>query len=86
MEDGGGMGATSFDFSDEERRKQIESNFSYHPPTPEQAKLYEYIREEYKKMALILWKYVPDCRERSIALTELEISCMEANAAIARHT
>lgn len=80
------MAALRFDTGDEERRQQIEQNFSYQEPTPEQAKLHKFLREEYKKMALLLLKYVPDSRERSIALTELEFSCMMTNAAIARHS
>ncbi len=66
-------------------RKEIEYRFIYHAPKPGQPEKYTQIREKYKELALLLLDLTPSSREQSLALTELEYSCMMANASIARH-
>ncbi len=65
--------------------QQIERNFTYHPPKSGQPELYEEIREEAKKLAMMLNVTVPDSREKSLALTKLEEAVFWANAGIARN-
>lgn len=67
------------------RRLEIEHNFTYHAPNSEQIEKYQQIREKYKELALFLLEITPVSREQSLALTQLEYSCMMANAAIARN-
>jgi len=69
----------------EKDAKQIENNFTYHPPFKDQYQRYEQIREEGKKLAISLSEKCPPSRELSLALTSLEQAIMWANAAIARN-
>lgn len=64
---------------------QIENNFKYHAPTPEQIPMYEEVRDRAKELALFYVSQCPDSRELSLALTHLEEAVMWANAAIARN-
>jgi hypothetical protein len=59
--------------------------FTYHPPKGDQKDRYEKIREWASHMASFIDENVPDCREKSLAITNLEQSVMWANAAIARN-
>ncbi|MBN2157883.1 MAG: hypothetical protein JW807_00705 [Spirochaetes bacterium] len=65
--------------------KKIMNNFTYHPPKGNQPERYEKIRSLAKEMAILVDLLCPDSREKSIALTKIEESCMWANAAIARN-
>lgn len=62
----------------------IENRFTYHRPTPEQAKRYETIKAECKQLALELVEMCPESRELSNALTSLDEVMFWANASIAR--
>jgi hypothetical protein len=62
----------------------IETRFTYHPPTEGQPEKYETIRGAAKSFALTLNDLVPDGREKSLAITHLEDVVMWANAGIAR--
>ena len=64
--------------------KEIENNFTYHPPTPDQVKLYQEVRDRFKDLALFINQVCPQGRELPCALTNLEQSNFWANAAIAR--
>jgi len=66
------------------RKDQIEKAFTYHSPTGDQAERYVRIRDKAKELALLIDDCVPDSREKSVALTELETVVMWANAGIAR--
>ena len=66
-------------------RAQVESAFTYHPPTPAQIKKYELIRDTARLFALLLLRTCPASRELSLALTNLEQCVMWANASIARN-
>ena len=62
-----------------------EVRFKYHAPKPGQPEQYQAIRDLAKQLALLIVDLVPESREQSLALTELESSVMWANAGIARH-
>lgn len=64
---------------------QIEKAFTYHAPKPGQPEVYTQIREAAKKLAYTLDAKIPDSREKSLALTNLEQAVFWANAAIARN-
>ena len=60
-------------------------NFTYHAPNPGQPEKYVAIREKAKELALLINDLVPDSREKSIAITQLETCTFWANAGIARN-
>lgn len=64
---------------------QIDNNFSYHPPREDQVGRYTDIRDEAKRLALLIAAACPNSREKSLALTNLEQAVMWANASIARN-
>lgn len=63
----------------------LENNFTYHPPQGNQQERYVALRDGGKAMAKLILDLCPQSRERSTALTQLELSNMMANAAIARN-
>ncbi|MEC4565518.1 hypothetical protein L8C07_06130 [Paenibacillus sp. CMAA1739] len=63
----------------------IENNFSYHSPKDDQRKKYELIRSKAKEAAYLFDELVPNGREKSLALTNLEQAVFWANAGIARN-
>lgn len=63
---------------------ELETRFTYHPPTGTQPERYEAIRREARDFAAFIVARTPDSREQSLALTALEEAVMWANAAIAR--
>lgn len=65
--------------------ERIENDFSYHKPKDDQPQRYEMIRDQAKQLAYTFAGCCPASRELSTALTLLEQSVMEANAAIARN-
>lgn len=62
----------------------IENRFTYHRPNNDQPQRYTALRDEAKKLALLIVSSVPPGRECSLALTKLEEAVMFANAGIAR--
>ncbi|KJD44239.1 hypothetical protein [Paenibacillus terrae] len=64
---------------------QIENNFMYHPPKDGQPEKYEAIREKAKELAYLIEEEVPNSREKSLALTNLEQAVFWANAGVARN-
>jgi len=64
--------------------QRIENDFTYHAPKEGQPELYERLRSEAKKLALLIHEEVPAGREKSTALTKLEETIFWANAGIAR--
>jgi len=72
------------DLNDEEK-KRIENNFTYHAPKGDQPERYSFLRSMFKQMEAIMCRVCPESRELSIALTKLEEASMWANAAIARN-
>lgn len=65
--------------------KQIENNFTYHPPKEEQKSKYKKLRDVAKYLAYVINECCPDSREKSLTMTNLEQSVMWANASIARN-
>lgn len=64
--------------------KELETRFTYHKPSGDQADRYYVIREEAGSLARILVDSCPESRELSLALTKLEEAVFWANASIAR--
>lgn len=61
----------------------VDELFTYHPPNPEQVKIYEKLRGEFKRLGKIILKCVPNSDQRTLSLNALHISSMQANAGIA---
>ena len=64
-------------------RGALENEYTYHAPTEDQRRRYLLIREAAKQLAETIMRNSPPSRERSVALTQLRLSNMSANAAIA---
>jgi hypothetical protein len=64
--------------------EELEARFTYHAPKGDQAQRYQRIRSDAAQFAALLDDLVPESREKSLALTNLEQAVMWANAAIAR--
>lgn len=65
--------------------KQLDNNFTYHPPHGDQPVRYENIRAGGRVLAHLINESCLDSREKSLAMTKLEEAIMWANAAIARN-
>lgn len=71
----------------------LANRFTYHPPKDhEQAEKYVTIRSHAHGLATLINEHAPDSREKSLAITHLELAIthleeavMWANAAIARN-
>jgi len=75
---------TEYVVSDDARRR-IEHTFTYHAPKGDQTRRYAGLRDEAKMLAFLIEAYVPNSREKSLALTKLEECIMHANSGIARN-
>lgn len=64
----------------------METRFTYHPPTGDQPDRYASVRGSARAFADIIADTAPESRERAIALERVEEAVMWANTAIARHT
>ena len=67
-----------------EELKDIENRFAYHAATGDQPERYNAVRNACKNAAEVILTNVPNSRERSAALTDLEKVMFMANAGIAR--
>ena len=63
----------------------IENRFTYHQPKGDQTDRYGEIRSQARQLAIAIAELVPDSREKSVAMTNLEQAVMWANAGIARN-
>lgn len=63
---------------------ELDRRFTYHAPKGDQAERYTAIRALARDFAANLMMACPESRELSLALTNLELAVMWANAAIAR--
>lgn len=72
--------ATSYQFDHNELIKR----FTYHAPKGDQTTRYQYLRDFALELARAICAAVPDGRERSLALINLEQAIFWANAGIAR--
>jgi hypothetical protein len=64
--------------------EDINNRFVYHAPTDERRKTHENIRMECMALAHFLNESLPEGREKSLAITNLEEVMFWANAAVAR--
>ena len=64
-------------------KEDITNRFTYHPPKDDQPARYEALRAAAKVLAMTIDDYVPESREKSLALTKLQEASMWANAGIA---
>lgn len=66
-------------------QEDLEVRFNYHPPRDaETAEIHGMLRDSCLVLAGIVDRFVPDGREKSLAITKIEEAMMWANAAIAR--
>lgn len=65
--------------------QNLEKRFTYHAPKLGQPEKYTAIRAKAKELAEMIVELVPESREQSLALTNLEQAVMWANAGIARN-
>jgi hypothetical protein len=63
----------------------LKNRFTYHPPKGDQQTKYVSIRQTAEALALLVFDFCPESRERSLAWTKLEEAVMWANASIARN-
>lgn len=63
--------------------EQINNIFTYHSPKGNQPERYENIRAAARDLAHVINDSCPNSREKSLALTQLQLSTMLANASIA---
>lgn len=60
--------------------------FAHHPPkTDKRIEQHDAIREAAATLAVVFNEVLPDSREKSLALTNLQDAAMWANAAVALH-
>lgn len=62
---------------------QINNIFTYHAPKDGQPAKYETLRENARQLAHAINELCPESREKSLAITNLQMSVMMANASIA---
>lgn len=65
--------------------QEITDRHAHHPPTGEAIGIHESIRERGTAFALWLNDWLPESREKSLALTAVQEATMWANAAVAIH-
>lgn len=66
--------------------EDLKNRFTYHPPQEGQPETYEAIRSRALQFARFIDRVVPDGREKSLAITQLEDTVFWANAGIARNS
>lgn len=67
------------------QQERVERDFTHHPPTSTAVSIHhEYWREEFKTLASQIVKHLPFTRERSEAITQLEVVLFWVNACVAR--
>ncbi len=64
---------------------EIRRRFGYHKATPTKVPLYENNRNKVIELADFLDFWLPDGREKALAMTALQETLMWANAAVATH-
>lgn len=62
---------------------EIDRRFTYHAPPPNRVRLHEDLRSAFRELAHVLNETLPEGREKSLALTQLQDGLMWANASIA---
>jgi len=67
-------------------QQELDNRFKYHAPTKEQVEIYGEIRNQFRGLAEKLNAWLPESREKSLAITKLEEAVMHSNSCIARRT
>jgi len=67
------------------KQQDLDNIFTYHKPFGSQAARYEMLRDVAKNFANIINIHCPESREKSLAITHLQMVIMFANASIAIH-
>ena len=62
---------------------QLDNEFMYHSPKPEQLPKYNQLREKAKEFASLIVELTPVCADQSAAVRKVREAVMTANAAIA---
>jgi hypothetical protein len=65
-------------------QQTIDNNFKYHAPKDGQPEVYQQIRDKAKELVILINSVSPECREKSLAITNIEQAVFWANAGIAR--
>lgn len=63
--------------------EDLDHQFVYHPPTPDQIPLYGELREAARQFAHVVNRCCPDGADKSAAIRKIREAVMTANAAIA---
>ena len=61
----------------------VTERFTFHPATIKTGPVHDLVRTKHRELAEWIYDMVPDSRERSLAMTELQKSMMWCNAAVA---
>lgn len=64
--------------------EDLDLRFNHHPPNSEAANYHVAIRKDFRELAGVVVAFVPEGRERSLALTKLEEAAFWSHAGIAR--
>ena len=71
----------------EEKLTEVTRRFAFHPAdTDEKRQRHETVRDAFREFAADLDAFLPECREKALALTALQESMMWSNAAVAYRT
>jgi hypothetical protein len=73
------------DAADKTTLDALVDRFTYHPPSATQIPKYQELRAKALELAALIVQHCPSSAERSSALSNLDVTVMLANAAIARH-
>jgi len=65
-------------------QSRLDNDFRYHAPKEGQPEKYMFIRDRGRELAMLINDLVPEGREKSLAVTNIEQAVMWANAGIAR--
>lgn len=65
------------------QHEMVANVFGFHPASAESRPLHEETRKRFAELGHWLIDNIPSCRERSLAITNLQESAMFTNAAIA---
>jgi hypothetical protein len=66
-----------------DQERHINNLFTYHAPQVDQIDRYVKIREEFRKLALVVVDLTPQSAQQDTAIALLHLASMSANAAIA---
>jgi hypothetical protein len=68
-----------------QQQAELDHAYGYHPPTPEQVKLYNAINEAAKNFERVVLECCPSSADRTFACRQIRDARMTANRSIALH-